>query len=123
MGISLKDIFSLENMLTPKFIQFIYKIGLVGILLIGLSQLFKGQFISGLMTIILGFIAIRVVSEMVIVYFKSNKVEVSMEDIDYSGLEEKFKKAKKSAESKFTKVKGVAEDKLKSDQSTTTKSS
>ena len=72
MGISLKDIFSLENMLTPKFIQFIYKIGLVGILLIGLSQLFKGQFISGLMTIILGFIAIRVVSEIVFIYFKSN---------------------------------------------------
>jgi hypothetical protein len=108
MGISLKDILSLENMLTPKFIQIIYKIGLVGVLFAGLKQIFSGGIITGIVSMVLGFLVIRVVSEMVIVYFKSNDIEVSMEDIDYDALKQKYNDAKVATEDKFKKVKGSA---------------
>jgi predicted lipid-binding transport protein (Tim44 family) len=109
---SVKDVLSLETMMTPKFIQFFYKIGLVGVLLIGLSQLFSGSFIGGIMTVLLGFLAIRVISEMVIVYFKSNNVEVSMEDLNYEEIQEQLSKMTATATSKFDEFKDVAGEKF-----------
>ena len=76
-----RSLFFFDAMLTPKFITFIYWIGLIGVVFSGLgSILFMGfqyvtfgGFIRGLLITVGGAIALRVWCELTIVLFKINE--------------------------------------------------
>jgi uncharacterized protein DUF4282 len=63
-----------ETMITPVVIQIIFWIGVVVTVIAGFIQLFGGGFavITGLLTIILGPIAVRIYCEIIIIFFKIN---------------------------------------------------
>jgi hypothetical protein len=67
------DYLTFNKMITPVVIQVIFWIGAVIIVLVGLFGLFTGGFmgfISGLLTIILGPILLRVYCEIIMVFFR-----------------------------------------------------
>jgi len=63
---------SFEKMLTPTLIKIIFWVGVVFSVLTGLITMFEGGFavILGILTIILGPLAVRVYCEMLIIFFK-----------------------------------------------------
>jgi hypothetical protein len=70
-----------DSMLTPKFITFIYWLGLIAVVLWGLGSLFMfgfqsvtfGGFIKSLLFIVGGAISMRLWCELTIVLFKINE--------------------------------------------------
>jgi hypothetical protein len=76
-----RNLLFFDAMLTPKFITFIYWIGLIGVVFTGLGSIFFmgfqyvtfGSFIRGLFITVGGAIAVRVWCELMIVLFKINE--------------------------------------------------
>jgi hypothetical protein len=76
-----RNLFFFDAMLTPKFITFIYWLGLIGVVITGLGSIFMmgfryvtfGGFVRGLLITIGGAIAVRVWCELMIVLFKINE--------------------------------------------------
>jgi hypothetical protein len=76
-----RNLFFFDSMLTPKFITFIYWIGLIAVVIMGFGSIFImgfqyvtfGGFVRGLITTVCGAIAVRVYCELMIVLFKINE--------------------------------------------------
>ncbi|MEO8019561.1 MAG: DUF4282 domain-containing protein [Pseudomonadota bacterium] len=76
-----RNLLFFDAMLTPKFITFIYWIGLIGVVFSGLGSIFIlgfqyvsfGGLIRGLFITVGGAIAVRVWCELLIVLFKINE--------------------------------------------------
>ena len=76
-----RNLLFFDAMLTPKFITFIYWIGLIGVVFSGLGSIFYMgfQFVTfkgllwGLFITVCGAIAVRVWCELMIVLFKINE--------------------------------------------------
>ena len=76
-----RNLFFFDDLLTPKFITFIYWLGLIGVVITGLGSIFMmgfryvtfGGFIKGLLITIGGAIAVRIWCELTIVLFKINE--------------------------------------------------
>jgi len=71
----MRDLLFLDSMLTPKIITLVYWLGLVMVLLSGLSTWFLGGFgigklITGLLIMVGGAIGVRIWCELLIVLFK-----------------------------------------------------
>lgn len=69
----LKDALFFDNMLTPKFISFVYWLALIGVVISAVGIMFSGSFITGLLTLIFGVVATRIFCELLIVVFKMNE--------------------------------------------------
>ena len=73
----MRDLLFLDSMLTPKIITLVYWLGLVMVLLTGLSTWFLGlggfgigKLITGLLIMVGGAIGVRIWCELLIVLFK-----------------------------------------------------
>ena len=73
----MKDVFLLDNMLTPKIITVVYWLLLLAALFAGLGIMFDGQraeaFLGGLLTIVAGALGARISCELLIVLFRMNE--------------------------------------------------
>jgi hypothetical protein len=72
-----RQIFFFDSMLTPKIINFVYWLALLGVVVSGLASMFAGfggltfgKFLMGLFIIVGGAIAARIWCELLIVLFK-----------------------------------------------------
>ena len=70
----LKSMLTFDQMITPKIITVLYWLGLIGVLLSGITTIFVnnaygGGFISGLAIIIFGGLGVRISCEMIILSF------------------------------------------------------
>ena len=76
-----RNLLFFDDMLTPKFITFIYWLGLIAAVLGGLGSIFFmgfryvtfGGFIKGLFVTVVALIAVRIWCELMIVLFKINE--------------------------------------------------
>lgn len=69
----MKNIFFFDAMLTPKIITGVYWLCLLAILVGGIGSIFFGEFLRGLVAMIVGGVFTRVCFEMVIIAFKNNE--------------------------------------------------
>ncbi|MFC0226102.1 DUF4282 domain-containing protein [Serratia aquatilis] len=69
----MKNVLFFDAMLTPKIITAVYWICLLGIVVIGIGVMIHGQFLAGLVGIIIVGVFTRVCFEMVIIAFKNNE--------------------------------------------------
>jgi len=72
-----RQIFFFDSMLTPKIINFVYWLALLGVVVSGLASMFAGfggltfgKFLMGLFIIVGGAVAVRIWCELLIVLFK-----------------------------------------------------
>jgi hypothetical protein len=75
-----KDFLHFEKLITPQFIQYIFWLMLLGVVVGGIGIMFVGyygftfkSFLIGLFTIAIGAVAVRIWSELLIVLFKMNE--------------------------------------------------
>lgn len=67
----LKKAVSFDTMITPFIIKIVFWIGVIGCVVGGIGMFFNGAgFISGLLCIVLGPLAVRIYCELVMVIFK-----------------------------------------------------
>jgi len=73
---------SFDKMLTPTIIQVIFWVGVVFFVLLGLISMFDGGIavITGILTILLGPLFVRVYCEMLIIFFKIHDAMNSLND-------------------------------------------
>ena len=74
-GMTMKNIFFFDSMLTPKIITFVYWLLLLGSVLSGVTKMFAGydaSFVYGLFIIVSGCVGARIWCELLIVLFKIN---------------------------------------------------
>ncbi len=76
----IKDLLFFEKLITPKFIQFIFWMMLIGIIVFGFYSMFAGyygltfkSFLFGLFAIVIGAFISRIWCELLIVLFKINE--------------------------------------------------
>lgn len=69
----MKSALFFDEMLTPKVITIVYWLLLASTLIGGLLTMFSGSFLTGLLTIVFGAIAVRIWCELLIVLFKMNE--------------------------------------------------
>ncbi len=70
----MRDFLTFRRMLTPMLIQVIFWVGLVVCVLSGIVYMASGHgLLKGLQTIILGPILIRIICELVILFFRMNE--------------------------------------------------
>ena len=68
-----RDFLFFEKMLTPKILIIVYWLSLVAVVLTGIGTVFSGEFLKGLLIILLGPIGVRVYCEFFVVIFQLNK--------------------------------------------------
>lgn len=69
-----KDFFSFRRMLTPLIIQILFWIGFIVCVIAGIITLFAPNgLVKGLETLILGPLLVRIVCELVILFFRINE--------------------------------------------------
>jgi len=68
----MQEYLTFERMITPIIIQIIFWVALVAVVIGGFVALVSGEVISGLATIILGPVVVRVYCELVILFFRMN---------------------------------------------------
>ncbi len=61
-----------KKMITPMVIQILFWIGVVLVVISGLMAMVSGEFLVGLLTILLGPVLVRVYAEIIMVMFKIN---------------------------------------------------
>lgn len=69
----IKDFLFFDKMVTPKIVNVIYWLSLVGVLVFGLVGIFSftvAGFIQGILTIVFGALIVRIYCELIIVAFK-----------------------------------------------------
>jgi len=72
----MKEIFFFDSMLTPKIINFVYWLSLLGFVIAGIVGMFTEDgrgFLGGIIMIIIGSIGARIWCELLIVLFKINE--------------------------------------------------
>jgi hypothetical protein len=72
MDDKVKDFLTFRKMITPIFIQIIFWIAVAVTIIYGFYILFNGAAGQGILTILLGPIAVRIWTELLIVIFKIN---------------------------------------------------
>jgi hypothetical protein len=71
-GSEMADFFAFRTMIAAGFIQAIFVIGLLGILIVSLGAISNDQALGGLLILVLGTLYWRVVCEVFIVFFRMN---------------------------------------------------
>lgn len=71
----MRNVFFFDSMLTPTIIVFVYWLGLLGVVVGGLTTMFSdfGGFVQGCGILLFGLIGIRIWCELLIVLFKINE--------------------------------------------------
>ena len=69
----IKILLTFDILLAPSFITLLYYMGLLGIFLGGLSAIFAGKIIKGIMIVVVGTMLVRVGCEMWLVFFRMNE--------------------------------------------------
>ena len=77
-NINTKEVLFFRHMITPVIIQVLFWLGVLAALVSGVSNIFHGAFIYGILVLILGPVFVRVACEMLIVLFNINS---SLNDI------------------------------------------
>ncbi len=74
MSMQPRDFLFLDKMITPTIITVVYWISSVAVILIGFFSMFQGGLavLSGLLTVIIGPVVVRMYCEIVIIFFKIN---------------------------------------------------
>lgn len=93
-----RKILFFDEMLTPNLIHLAYWLLLAWVAWEGLLKVFSGgfgNFVSGLIYIVLGTILARVAAELVMVFFKINENIQKVADSDHSGLVKTTRKVSK----------------------------
>ena len=72
MDDKMKDFLFFRKMITPMIIQILFWVGIVAVVIGGFVYMFSTSFFQGLLMIIIGPIAIRIWTELLIVLFKIN---------------------------------------------------
>lgn len=70
---AVKDFLSFKKMITPSVIQIIFWLGVGFCVLGGLYTMFAADFLSGLVTLLVGPIVIRIYCEIMIIFFRMNQ--------------------------------------------------
>ena len=65
----MEDFLKFRKMITPVVIQILFWIGVVGVVIVGIIGL-GDDFLSGILTIILGPLVVRIYAELLMVIFK-----------------------------------------------------
>ncbi|MDR2924619.1 MAG: DUF4282 domain-containing protein [Azoarcus sp.] len=69
----MKELLSFDTMYTPKIIAILFILGLVGMLVAGITMIVSGGVLQGLGIIVFGAIGVRVYCELMAVAFKINE--------------------------------------------------
>lgn len=68
----LLDFLGFEKMFMPLVIKGLMYLGFFGVLIFAIVSLVKGEFLTGLLALVLGPIVVRLYSELLVVIFKIN---------------------------------------------------
>lgn len=83
----MKDVLFFDRMLTPNIITFVYWLGLIAVvisslgMMTGIGGMEGGGFIQGVITLVVGVVAVRIWCELLIVMFKIHENLRSLVDI------------------------------------------
>lgn len=66
----MKDILLFKKMITPAIIQIVFWIGTAYFLILGLYDMFRISFVHGILEFIFGPVAVRILCEVYIIFFK-----------------------------------------------------
>lgn len=69
----MRDLFYFDNLITPGIIHIVYWLGIAVAVLAGLSSVWGGSIVKGLLVIVAGPIIVRVGCEVLIVLFRINE--------------------------------------------------
>lgn len=69
----MKDFLTFRRMLTPWLVNILFWLGTLAMLGTAIMDIFKGQYWKGIEIIILGPILVRIVCEILIVFFRMNE--------------------------------------------------
>lgn len=69
----MKNIFFFDSMLTPKIVTGLYWLFLLTTIAGGISSIFYGGVLRGLIGMVVGCILVRIFFEMIIIVFKNNE--------------------------------------------------
>ncbi|HUF10024.1 MAG TPA: DUF4282 domain-containing protein [Rhodothermales bacterium] len=83
-----EDFLFFDKMLTPKIITLVYWLMLIGAVIGGLTTIFAGQFLYGIVILVGGAIAARIWCELLIVLFKMNEALQELRPGGYSTVDE-----------------------------------
>jgi hypothetical protein len=64
------NLLKFEKLITPAIIQIFYFVGLIAVVIAGIWTIMQGSLIQGILIIIFGAIAVRVQSELLILFFR-----------------------------------------------------
>jgi hypothetical protein len=67
-----RDYFFFDKMLTPKVMTIVYWLMLIGVVIGGLTYMFTVSFLTGLLALVAGLIAVRIWCELAVIFFKMN---------------------------------------------------
>ena len=70
---ALGDYLTFRRMITPVFIQIIFWIAVIGIVIAGLVQISNGKTAAGILLLLLGPLGVRIYAEILIVIFRMNE--------------------------------------------------
>jgi len=66
------DLLTFKKMISPILIQVLFWIGIVAVVIAALGAIFSGEFLSGLLMLLIGPLIVRLYAEIFIVMFKIN---------------------------------------------------
>lgn len=75
----IKDFILFRRMLTPLLIQFLFWAGLIACFVIGIIWFIHKHWLHGIEIILLGPIAVRITSELLILFFRINETLTNIE--------------------------------------------
>jgi len=70
-----------DRLITPTIIKILYWLGIAAVVIAGIGAITTGEFFTGLLTIILGPIAVRVYCELLILLFRIHDSLVEVRDL------------------------------------------
>lgn len=76
----MNEYLTFRRMITPIFIQVIFWIALVAVLIAAVVQLARGAALTGFLTLVLGPIGVRIYAELLIILFRMNDSLVAVRD-------------------------------------------
>lgn len=70
-----------DRLITPTIIKIVYWLGIAAVVIAGIVAIASGEFFAGLLTIILGPIAVRVYCELLILLFRIHDSLIEVRDL------------------------------------------
>jgi len=70
---SVKNVLNFDHMLTPHIITFVYWLCVLGVGGVSIGMMAQGRVAEGVLTLVFGFLGIRIWCELMIVLFKINE--------------------------------------------------